>query len=60
MRPCFAGRKNDQEKVNNELLASENRLLLSLPTAAKEQWSLSNFKDDGSDNVAKKDYYYRF
>lgn len=57
IRPCFAGRKitkNDEEKVNNELLTSEYRLFLSLPTLAKEQWSLSNFNDNGSDNVAKK------
>lgn len=54
MRPCFAGRKNDEEKVNSELLASEYRLFLSLSTAAKERWSLSNFNDDESDNVAKK------
>lgn len=36
------------------MLTSEYRHFLSLPTAAKEQWNLSNFNDDGSDNVAKK------
>ena len=46
--------ENDEEKVNNELLTSEYRHFLSLPTAAKEQWDLRNFNDDGSDNVAKK------